>query len=1592
MVNGVSGQPTSHSMDGETVAPEPTRGSQPQASSRGVSSRVEPELASGVGQRLTENEAYESVEQIVRTRVMVSDSQERRQGVRGRTSGFFTGMMKAVQAILTAVEGIVNGGNPAVAEASPAAHDVVEYASVRSSASLEGRRDPPPETQVPATPLFDEQVLTRLNQMSVAAQHLYPTDTGRPGHELARPSSVTSSDIQAEVRRQLSEMMAVHEDESRRLRAQVNQLVNGMCTTAWTKVQLRVLESQRHQEVQVGLMTEIASSPKQTEKPEVIKPGELWECTLKEANTWYAAYLKLVDVNPDDEKSHRSLGSLRRARRLRNQRELIALTPMTGAQSRSLTDLSGAGPVERRGAQVPTPPPVPTTNSNMSNQQIKSMLAVPVTLAGDSKDEWLRTPGGTLVVPPVSGEALAQPRAFRELTLLVQGMFLWSVASIAKGAPSRSDPTATSDLYGLDPSPPVRNELSEYEPSIPGREPHEEFPDLWDLDEDWRDNEEDLQEQLLSSSVYAVNGSEPVDLDGGPHDSNQRSDQEGVVPFLEGWDEPVPEDKVEFERLVEELSQPTEQVVLRYFGELRSKSGADVAEAIQKMVLEINKLYPVRIVHCDLGTEFLSTKLSQWLTSKVKNTDWLCGSQCSLLDVLHRLKKPRGGLNDLMFVEVSDSPVEVQAYEALRSQEFTDAMFRKLTSWFLNQYLRSALHERGTCEDLNWTSLMALGFPAQASPEVSIEVKAVSPHERDDESEHQEETSQAIGVDIMSDLQEDTAAQIVGWDPVGSNTTNAQQMNLEERDLYEFLDEREVSRATTRMLEYMGVESPADLAFLYFEDLIEFGAHQCKASVLTIRELRRDEQDNNGATEINTPVLPAESSQSQDQAEMIRLQNIWECDSEDEWNLEVQEAMMSMSSGAQGLRDVQGYQESSISVRKVDENMYTKDVEGILNSLTSQLRVVHNVSPSEVRMHLDRWCKAAQTEVTALEAMKAIRRLKGQEARDELNLPDTQVLPAKTVFTVKPGSDESWYRRKCRVVGCGNYEVKEPGLDVYAGGIPADVLRTCLIESGSKSYRAFITDVRNAFLLAPIPTHEKVRILLKPPRVLCDMGITSPDEYWAVDKAMYGLRQSPRWWGNFRDDVLRSATWNCDNEELHLEQCAVEPNLWTLVNADGSVCGYAIVYVDDILILSSKSHADALHAFITSQWECTPLQEATEDKPVTFLGVDIHLARDSAGTVGFELSQTGYIDELLRAYCLNPSKKTCPLPREWVRELPEAEQYSPEALRKAQRITGELLWITQRTRVDLAFAVSLMSSWCTRSPSMVEKIGMRLLEYIGCTKEYRLSLIPDMSWDHRVVVYTDASFAPYGGLSITGVLIMYLGKVVLWKGKRQSMITLSTAEAELHSAVEGDIQLADGLTKILPGATRSHDLETNRAAICLVMLTLMMQMGEADSVEIEDGELEPIGPELSVLAILLALSEAVRRAIEREVEDYGVRRRATGISSQGDDGSFPCVHVQVDARSGVPVQQPMNSLPESTPAGYLDFQPYQPLLFITIPLFGLLLHLQQELQSLPPVDFPIGGPRSLILRFLTMDLDLHGQEGKGWIHWEDVKSVYRPIP
>ncbi|OLP82176.1 Protein MEMO1 [Symbiodinium microadriaticum] len=270
-------------------------------------------------------------------------------------------------------------------------------------------------------------------------------------------------------------------------------------------------------------------------------------------------------------------------------------------------------------------------------------------------------------------------------------------------------------------------------------------------------------------------------------------------------------------------------------------------------------------------------------------------------------------------------------------------------------------------------------------------------------------------------------------------------------------------------LREVGVEEAADLPFLFEEDFIELGIPRGDAQKAT----------KGTAFAVSRGSYPTMQNIDEEYAQhAIYMQELWDQESEDDAETrdskekhevrmvhgqgDSEEMIASEARGSYDDRSIQGPRigvplgnplavfdkrniPKDVSVKQVDEAFYTPDVEKLLLSLSGPLRVVHNVSPSEVKQHLASWTSAAEAEVSALEGMHAIKRYTGEEAKEMLRRSEVQVLPAKTVFTVKPGSGTDWYRRKCRVVGCGNFETKDPTADLYAGEIQiADALTKVL--------------------------------------------------------------------------------------------------------------------------------------------------------------------------------------------------------------------------------------------------------------------------------------------------------------------------------------------------------------------------------------------------------------------------------------------------------------------------------------------------------------------------------------------------------------------
>ena len=513
----------------------------------------------------------------------------------------------------------------------------------------------------------------------------------------------------------------------------------------------------------------------------------------------------------------------------------------------------------------------------------------------------------------------------------------------------------------------------------------------------------------------------------------------------------------------------------------------------------------------------------------------------------------------------------------------------------------------------------------------------------------------------------------------------------------------------------------------------------------------------------------------------------------------------------------------------------------------------YTVSLAEVKRDIALWKEPLQAELEALVSSGTIRRVKLEQLACEPGYDRMEVAPAKVVPTIKSPSG----KRKARIVICGNMvhpagHVKAPQppddgdqgredphgdpplpsqvpggrghgsggdrgggssqtttADLYAGGVDATALRCVLRKSAGEGWALASTDVRGAFLLAPRSQSRRQLLVVEPPRLLTSTGLVALDERWICDGAMYGLDTSPADWATFRDRHLGTFRWERQTHRCHLAR-SPEPNIWSIMgvpkeqyptpnlndDAYANPLGFLIVYVDDVLRAGPRGVVEATLARVREEWTCSEVEWVGDTQWLKFCGMQLRWQGDT-----LLLGQPDFARELLERHGPVPGRQV-PLPK--IDLVPEEEESpDPDAVKQCQQLLGELLWLSGRTRPDLAFAISTLSGWVTRCPRRVKELGRHVLGYLQETVDMVLSYgscLDDQGKPNgdlrKVTLLSDASHAPQGLRGCQGILALWGNALVQWESRRQPFAALSSTEAELIGYVDA-LTMGESLQVIL---------------------------------------------------------------------------------------------------------------------------------------------------------------------------------------------------
>ena len=452
----------------------------------------------------------------------------------------------------------------------------------------------------------------------------------------------------------------------------------------------------------------------------------------------------------------------------------------------------------------------------------------------------------------------------------------------------------------------------------------------------------------------------------------------------------------------------------------------------------------------------------------------------------------------------------------------------------------------------------------------------------------------------------------------------------------------------------------------------------------------------------------------------------------------------------------------------------------------------------EVNENLGAWKAAMAAEFKSLVDKGAICEVSDSQVRSWIDAgEDVEVLPGRGVASEKPPEPPQMQpRKKYRAVICGNfqrYSERRESESLYAGGADSLSSRLALRFAGLRSWGASSTDVKTAFLNAKLDEAEPRYLICAPPRSMIQAGVVPPNTKWWVRGALYGLTTSPRAWGRHRDKTLRQTKWEAENAGRSLWQCLSDPNVWLILREGVKPIGILLCYVDDLLVLGPMPERAALLAHIASIWSCSPAVHS-ESGDLVYCGLEIASVPE-----GLFVSQSRYIRELLGRHDVGrASDNPCSAWKEAFDDAATRDEHPcPRLIRAAQSLVGELMWLSVRSRADIAFPVARAAQLATKRPGDSIAIGKMTLAYLKSSEGLGIlfgkepGTRGDFDQFPRAIVetsmhgFTDISFGPSAGRSHQGVVICWAGSPVYWESGRQSLTSLSTAEAELIGLVYG---------------------------------------------------------------------------------------------------------------------------------------------------------------------------------------------------------------
>ena len=425
----------------------------------------------------------------------------------------------------------------------------------------------------------------------------------------------------------------------------------------------------------------------------------------------------------------------------------------------------------------------------------------------------------------------------------------------------------------------------------------------------------------------------------------------------------------------------------------------------------------------------------------------------------------------------------------------------------------------------------------------------------------------------------------------------------------------------------------------------------------------------------------------------------------------------------------------------------------------------------------DEWRQAMDEEIQALNE---------NETYEITPLPPgRKCIGGRWVYCIKPGlnNDPKYKARYCAkgfTQKCGiDYE------ETFSPTARMTSFRTILHIAIQNDMSIDQMDVKSAFLHSEIDKE----IYVKQPKGY-EQYRNGQELCLRLRKSLYGLKQSSRNWNNHLNNFL---------EGQNFTKSLADPCLYIRSNSHHTII--LLIWVDDLLICSNNdAELVKFKAALSENFKMKDLGPLN-----WFLGIKVIRTANSVA-----INQEDFICKILEKFGMENCKPKSLLSDVNVTKFDEEESPVLENPTIFREIIGSLIYVMSCTRPDLAYIVTKLSQFMSNPKVSHLSYAKTVLRYLKSTKDHQLSFHKSEE-PLKLIGYTDSD---WGGSSDRKSISGYCYKLneqsalISWKSKKQSVVALSSCEAEYMALVQA-VQEGKFLSRILADLTVSDPVSFN---------------------------------------------------------------------------------------------------------------------------------------------------------------------------------------